>query len=130
MKAILTLALLLLPLPAAQAQFPSRPQLPAVTDAMAARLASERAGTLEPGRYSAGDGREFSIIPYRGNFLLRFNGSSESFVLTADPGSLGAKLLKYDTGAAALSVSVWGGVTRWLNDDSGDAYVVIQFEQR
>ncbi len=114
MKAILTLALLLLPLPAAQAQFPSRPQLPGVTDAMAARLASERAGTLEPGRYSAGDGREFSIIPYRGNFLLRFNGSSESFVLTADPGSLGAKLLKYDTGAAALSVSVWGGVTLYL----------------
>jgi len=35
------------------------------------------------------------------------------FRASADSGSLGAKLLKYDTGAAALSISVWGGVTLW-----------------
>jgi len=116
LKAVLTSAFLLaLPLcAAAQAQFPARAQLPGVTDAMAARLSSERAGTLEAGLYSAGEGREFTVIPYRGKFLLRFAGAAESFVLSVDPGSLGGKLLKYDTGAAALSVSVWGGVTLYV----------------
>ena len=31
-------------------------------------------------------------------------------------GSLGAKLLKYDTGATALRVSVWGGMTLYTQD--------------
>ena len=81
-----------------------------------ARLSAEKAGVLEPGLYSAGEGREFSLTPYRGKYLLRFQNQPENFVLTADPGSLGAKLLKYDTGAAALSVSVWGGVTLYAAD--------------
>jgi len=86
---------------------------------MTARLSAERVAAIEPGRYSAGEGREFTLIPYRGKYLLRFDGSPESFVLTADPGSLGAKLLKYDTGAAALSVSPWGGVTLYAADAPG-----------
>jgi hypothetical protein len=74
----------------------------------------------EAGLYSAGEGREFILVPYRGNkYLLRFADGGETFVLTADPGSLGAKLLKYDTGAAALSVSVWGGVTLYVADAPG-----------
>jgi hypothetical protein len=102
-KARLALAWMVLALPlAAQAQ---------ANDPMLAKLSAEKAGTLEPGEYSAGEGRDFSLTPYRGKYLLRFADSAESFVLTADPGSLGAKLLKYDTGAAALSVSVWGGLT-------------------
>jgi hypothetical protein len=80
-------------------------------DPMLARLSAEKAGALEPGEYSAGEGRDFSLTPYRGKYVLRFAAAPESFVLTADPGSLGTKLLKYDTGAAALSVSAWGGVT-------------------
>jgi hypothetical protein len=117
-KASVSLAfLLVLPLcAAAQAQIPERPQLPGVTDAMAARLSSERAGTVEPGRYSAGEGRDFTITPYRGKFLLRFDGAPENFVLTAEPAAMGGKLLKYDTGAAAVSVSVWGGVTLYMSD--------------
>jgi hypothetical protein len=85
-----------------------------ITDPVTARLSAERGSAIAPGRYSAGEGREFSLVPYRGKFLLRFANAPESFVLTADPGSMGAKLLKYDTGAAALSVSVWGGVTLYL----------------
>lgn len=108
MKAILTcVACLLL-----TAAMPAHAQ---GADPVTARLATERAATIAPGRYSAGEGRGFSLTPYRGGkFLLRFANAPECFVLTADPGSMGAKLLKYDTGVAALSVSVWGGVTLYL----------------
>ncbi len=85
-------------------------------DPVMARLSAEKAGALEPGHYSAGEGREFTLSPYRGKYLLRFADDGESFILTADPGSMGTKLLKYDTGAAALSVSVWGGVTLYVAD--------------
>jgi hypothetical protein len=106
-KAILAYASCLL----LTAAVPAHAQSP---DPVTARLSAERSGTIAPGRYSAGEGREFSLLSYRGKFLLRFADTPESFVLTADPGSMGAKLLKYDTGAAALSVSVWGGVTLYL----------------
>jgi hypothetical protein len=89
------------------------PALAQAPDPVTARLSAERAATIAPGRYSA-EGREFSLVPYRGKFLLRFADAPECFVLTADSGSMGAKLLKYDTGAAALSISVWGGVTLYL----------------
>lgn len=85
-------------------------------DPVMARLSAEKAGALEPGLYSAGENRTFTLQPYRGRYLLRFGDGGENFVLTADAGSLGAKLLKYDTGAAALSVSVWGGVTLYVAD--------------
>ena len=98
---------------------PALAQPPGVTDALAARLASERATAIAPGRYSAGEGREFTITPYRGQYLLRFEGVSEKFVLSVESGSLGAKLLKYDTGAAVISVSSWGGVTLYAFDAPG-----------
>lgn len=101
-KRVLVLALMVLFPAAASAQAP---------DPLLARLSAEKAGALEPGEYSAGEGRDFSLTSYRGKYLLRFADTPENFVLTADPGSLGSKLLKYDTGAAALSVSAWGGVT-------------------
>jgi hypothetical protein len=106
-KAILTCAICLL----LTAAMPAHAQ---GTDPVTARLATERAATIAPGRYSAGEGKDFTLTPYRGKFLLRFADAPECFVLTADPGSMGAKLLKYDTGVAALSVSVWGGVTLYL----------------
>ena len=107
-KAILRYASCLLLLTAAMAAHAQTP------DPVTARLSAEKSGAIAPGRYSAGEGREFSLVPYRGKFLLRFAETPESFVLTADAGSMGAKLLKYDTGAAALSVSVWGGVTLYI----------------
>jgi hypothetical protein len=114
-KAVLGFACVMLLLPAAAG---AQTDLQA-GDPIMARLSAEKAGVLEPGQYSAGEGREFSLTPYRGKYLLRFADSGENFVLTADPASLGSKLLKYDTGAAALSVSVWGGVTLYAADAPG-----------
>src|SRR5471032_1592771 len=89
---------------------------PGTPPGMASRLAAERIGPLQPGLYSAGDGN-FVLAPYgKGRYLLRFSGRAENFVLGMDRGSLGAKLLKYDTGATALRVSVWGGMTLYTPD--------------
>jgi hypothetical protein len=84
---------------------------------MASRLAAERVGAVQPGLYSAGDSGSFTLAPYgSAKYLLRFSGRAENFVLTMDRGSLGAKLLKYDTGTTALRVSVWGGLTLYTQD--------------
>ncbi|MFO1248677.1 MAG: DUF4908 domain-containing protein [Alphaproteobacteria bacterium] len=89
---------------------------PGTPPGMASRLAAERVGPLQPGLYSAGDGN-FMLAPYGvGKYLLRFSDRSENFVLTMDRGSLGAKLLKYDTGTTAIRVSVWGGMTLYTSD--------------
>ena len=85
---------------------------PGVPPGMASRLASERVGPVQSGIYNAGDGGSFTIQSYGPNrYLLRFPGHSENFVLTVERASLGAKVLKYDTGTTALRVSVWGGIT-------------------
>ncbi|MBV9550143.1 MAG: DUF4908 domain-containing protein [Alphaproteobacteria bacterium] len=110
MKAVLVLVLVALLPAAAGAQS---------ADSILARLSAEKPAAPEPGLYSAGEGRDFVLLPWHGKYLLRFAGAAETFVLTSDPGSLGAKLLKYDTGAAALSVSVWGGVTLYAADAPG-----------
>lgn len=92
---------------------------PGVVPAMASRLAAERLSAVDPGLYGAGD-RSFVLEPYgAGKYLLRFVGSSENFVLTAERGSLGARILKYDTGTTALRVSVWGGLTLYTQDNPG-----------
>ena len=89
---------------------------PGTPPGMASRLAAERVGPLQPGLYSAGDGN-FTLAPYgAGKYLLRFSGRAENFVLNMDRGSLGAKLLKYDTGTTAIRVSVWGGMTLYTQD--------------
>jgi hypothetical protein len=84
---------------------------------MASRLAAERVGAFQPGLYSAGDNNSFTLQPYgEGKYLLRFAQGAETFVLTMEHGSMGAKVMKYDTGATALRVSVWGGVTLYTRD--------------
>ena len=105
------LPLFCLPLLAASLSAPAFAQ---EDDPVLARLSAEKADAVEPGLYSAGEGREFTLVPYRGRYLLRFADSSENFVLTMDSVSLGGKLLKYDTGVTALRVPVWGGLTLYL----------------
>jgi hypothetical protein len=84
---------------------------------MASRLASERVGPIQSGLYNAGDGGSFSIQSYGPNrYLLRFSGHSETFVLAMERASLGAKLLKYDTGTTAIRISVWGGLTLYTQN--------------
>ncbi|HEY4076455.1 MAG TPA: DUF4908 domain-containing protein [Rhizomicrobium sp.] len=98
----------------AQAQPDSAPGMP---PGMASRLAAERVSAVQPGLYSVGDASSFVLEPYsRDKYLLRFEGSTENFVLSVERGSLGAKLMKYDTGATALRVSVWGGLTLYTQD--------------
>ncbi|MES2255625.1 MAG: DUF4908 domain-containing protein [Pseudomonadota bacterium] len=97
------LGLALLGVSGAMAQEPADP--------MAARLSVERVGGLAAGDYSAADDINFTILPYGDKYLLRFDDSPENFVLYGDRVALGGRELKYDTGALALKVSVWGGVT-------------------
>ena len=90
---------------------------PGIPPSMASRLAAQRMGAVEPGRYSAGENGTFILESYGpGKYLLRFSGHAENFVLTVERGSLGAKVLKYDTGTTALRVSVWGGLTLYTQD--------------
>lgn len=92
---------------------------PGVVPAMASRLAAERLSAVDPGLYTAGNS-SFVLEPYGvDKYLLRFMGSGENFVLSAERGSLGARILKYDTGTTALRVSVWGGLTLYTQDNPG-----------
>jgi hypothetical protein len=85
---------------------------PGTPPGMAERLSAERLSTVTPGLYSAEGGARFTLEPYgTAHYLLRFADGVETFVLGMQRGSLGTKLLKYDTGAMALRVSVWGGMT-------------------
>lgn len=87
---------------------------------MASRLAAERVSAVETGLYSTDGKDSFTLQAYgRGKYLLRFTGGNEQFVLTMERGSLGTKWLKYDTGAMALRVSVWGGLTLYTRDNTG-----------
>ena len=98
---------------AARAQ-PDAP--PGVPPSMASRLAAEKIGAVQTGLYSAGDSSFTLTILRRDRYLLRFAGGGERFVLSMGRGSLGAKMLKYDTGTTALRVSVWGGLTLYTQD--------------
>jgi hypothetical protein len=108
------MALSLVTAPAALAQPDGSPGTP---PGMASRLAAERVNAVQPGLYAAGDHDSFTLEPYGANrYLLRPSDNPEIFVLTMERSSLGAKVLKYDTGATALSVSVWGGMTLYTHD--------------
>jgi hypothetical protein len=97
------------------AALPARAQNVA-SDPMAARLSAEKVGGVETGSYSAGDAIAFSLQAYGDNYLLHFAGSPEEFVLHGDRVALGGRVLKYDTGATALRISVWGGMTLYTEE--------------
>ncbi len=75
------------------------------------QLSLDRLAYIQPGTYLAGDSIGFTLDGAGGNYLLRFRGASEVFVLYVDRGSLGGRVLKYDSGETALNVSGWGGMT-------------------
>ena len=108
------MALSLATAPAALAQPDGGPGTP---PGMASRLAAERLSAIQPGLYTAGERESFTLEPYGANrYLLHFSDNPEIFVMTMERSSLGAKVLKYDTGATALRVSVWGGMTLYTQD--------------
>jgi hypothetical protein len=79
--------------------------------ALEARLSSDRLGQVDAGTYLAGDRVAFALDSTGANYLLSFAGAPEIFVLHSDSASLGGRVLKYDTGETALSVSGWGALT-------------------
>jgi len=83
------------------------------------RLNSDRVGYAEPGAYMAGDGIGFALDRYGANYLLRFSGSPEVFVLYEDRASFGGRVLKYDSGETALTVAGWGGLTLYVPQAPG-----------
>jgi hypothetical protein len=78
-------------------------------DSLEERLNSDRVGYIEPGNYLAGDRVAFSIDAAGQNYYLRLDGSPEVFVLYQDRVAMGGRVLKFDSGETALSVSGWGG---------------------
>ncbi|HEX3429970.1 MAG TPA: DUF4908 domain-containing protein [Rhizomicrobium sp.] len=96
--------------------------LACATDAdrsLQARLSSDHLGRLEPGRYLAGEKAEFELSSAGACYLLRFGGSPEVFVVTADNAPMGGRVLRYDSGETALQVSGWGGVTLYTDANPG-----------
>jgi hypothetical protein len=89
------------------------------SDPMAARLSAERVSDVAVGAYSAADNVDFSLLPYGDKYLLHFDGNPETFVLYGDRVALGARELKYDSGALAMKISVWGGITLYTQDKPG-----------
>src|ERR1700761_9561782 len=98
----------------------SGPMAQEPSDPMAARLSAERVSDVAVGDYTAADDINFTILPYgTDKYLLRFDDSPESFVLSSDRVALGGRELRYDTGVLALKISVWGGVTLYTVDAPG-----------
>ncbi|HSZ75229.1 MAG TPA: DUF4908 domain-containing protein [Rhizomicrobium sp.] len=82
-----------------------------------ARLEAGALGNVEAGTYAAGDNVTFTLLPWNGKFLLQIAGDPETYVLTSDQGSLGGRVLKYDSGATAIHISGWGGMTLYTDDN-------------
>jgi hypothetical protein len=86
-------------------------------DSFQQRLSDDRLGYIESGAYLAGDRVGFAIAQSGSDYLLRFEGSPEVFVLHPDNASLGGRILKYDSGDTALQVSGWGGITLYTDSE-------------
>ncbi len=86
---------------------PVRAWRKAISRAVSKWIAS---ATIEPGAYTAGD-VQFTLDRYEDKYLLRVAGDPEVYVLYVDSGSLGGRVLKFDSGAIAIRVAGWGGMT-------------------
>ncbi len=75
------------------------------------RLSQQRFGAITLGDYQAGNTVRFTLSRVRNDFLLHFAGDAETYVLYADYGSLGGRVLRYDSGAIAIQVAGWGAMT-------------------
>lgn len=74
-----------------------------------------RFSDINSGTYQAGD-RRFSLDRYQNAFLMRFAGQPEIFVLYANYGAMSSRVLQYDSGAIAIQVAGWGGMTLYTDD--------------
>jgi hypothetical protein len=91
----------------------------AATQARAAmfdRLQQQHFGDIAPGTYQAGDKVRFTLDRYQNEFLMRFAGQPEVYVLYADYASLGGRVMRYDSGGVAIQVTGWGAMTIYTDD--------------
>jgi hypothetical protein len=79
------------------------------------KLYADRAAGIEPGTYVAGDSLKFTLDPYGEDYLFRIADQPEVYVLRTDRAALGARVLKYDSGATALQVANWGALTLYTD---------------
>jgi hypothetical protein len=63
------------------------------------------------GTYIANDKIGFTVDHQGGQVRVRFVDNDEVFYLTSEAAPMGGRVLKYDTGAVALQVTGWGGLT-------------------
>lgn len=83
------------------------------------RLSQQKFGAISAGEYLAGDRVHFSLTRYRGEFLMHIAGETETYVVYADYGSLGGRVLRYDSGAVAIQVAGWGAMTLYPDSAPG-----------
>ena len=95
--------------------------LPAIgADTLPSRLPfAHTAPVLPDGLYTANDQLLLYIDHAFGQVRLKFADGDEVFYLTNEPGALGGRILKYDTGELALQVAGWGGVTLYTSELKG-----------
>lgn len=74
-----------------------------------------RFSDISSGTYQAGD-RRFSLDRYQNAFLMRFAGQPEIFVLYANYGAMGSRVLQFDAGSIAIQITGWGGMTLYTDD--------------
>ncbi|HEY1962155.1 MAG TPA: DUF4908 domain-containing protein [Rhizomicrobium sp.] len=89
--------------------------VPSTQAGLLQRIFGERIAPVEDGNYIAGDKIKFVLRRSDKNYLLRFDGDPETYVLHADHTSLGGRMLKYDSGETALKVAGWGGLTLYTD---------------
>ena len=75
------------------------------------RLSIDRLGDIQTGLYTVSNGAVFSLDRYDDKYLMHLSGEPEIYVLYVDHGSLGGRVLKYDSGGTAMQISGWGAVT-------------------
>ncbi len=80
---------------------------------------AQTAPILPDGLYTANDQLLLYIDHGQGQVRLKFADSDEVFYLSNEPGALGGRVLKYDTGEVALQVAGWGGVTLYTEGFKG-----------
>jgi hypothetical protein len=71
------------------------------------------------GTYIANDRLAFAVDHRDNQVRLRFLDNDEVFYLTSEMAPLGGRVLKYDTGATALQVTGWGGITLYTVQAKG-----------
>jgi hypothetical protein len=80
---------------------------------------AQTAPLLPDGLYTANDQLLLYIDHFQGQVRLKFADKGEVFYLTNEPGALGGRVLKYDTGDVALQVAGWGGATLYTQEFKG-----------